>query len=327
MKLIAVQSEYLHSTLASLTRAKLNPPPSLLLLHVQLFNPFPKNPRHKALVAARDYAARYPTHPGIQRVFLELEMAISKSIPKTRELFRSALGAIYQSNPGSEAEDDLRAIWFAWANSFEEGEATAWIEEDTAREQILALSTRLNSSFPDIHTRLLGYALIRALQRQDPLPALPTVERMTILYRPSEGFYHIAFIILQVYASNPYATLSGLYEIWKAACRLPSSETDAGLTWGEWLLDNGKALQASRIVETLAKQVGGVEVESRWRGLLDRVGERKEQRWSGVKVRELQERLARVGYAGLMSETGRLTVEAEQGEDGSADEDEEMGVQ
>jgi len=79
------------------------------------------------------------------------------------------------------------------------------------------------------------------------------------------------------YSKDEYKDLTVFYEAWRRVCKSGEEKVEAGMKWSEWLLGNGKAKEAARMVDVLKREVGGMrggeslvgEVEMRRKVLLD----------------------------------------------------------
>jgi hypothetical protein len=142
-------------------------------------------------------------------------------------------------------------------------------------------------------------------------------------YRPTEDVYAIALQAIAVYVQQPYHDLSKLYERWKSAARTKSGRIEAALAWAEWLLENTKAHEAAKIVDSVRRE-DEVEVERRWKELCDDAEEIVVQK-EASEAGNLERKLRAIGWAGLSTADGVLkAMEADEDEEESEDEDEEM---
>ena len=296
------------SILTSLTAAKYNPPASLLARHLSLVGAY--DLESDVLKIARSHAAQYPSNATLQRTRLEYE--VDQGSSDLRSTFESCVKAVSSIEAGND-EGDVRKIWFNW--TFYEETRTDSSEIDTTWARILTLSTKLNR--PSTHTALLGRYFISTLQRISPLPALKTIDSFA-KYRPTEDVYAIALHAMAVYVQQPYNDLSKLYERWKSAARTKSGRVEAALAWADWLLENKKAHEAAKIVDSVRRE-DEAEVERRWKEMCDEA-EEKSQEKQGSQAERLDKRLRSIGWRGLSTADGVLTSVAE-----DEDEDDDEG--
>jgi len=301
--------------MTSLTAAKYDPPATLLVQHLTLIRQY--DGASDVLKIARSHAALYPSNATLQRIRLEYEAE-----QRSSDLGNIFEGVVKAVSPVEEddQEEDVRKIWFIWT-SYEETQA-APSDIDATWTKILTLSSRINR--PSIHTALLGRYFISTLQRPSPLPALRTIDSLA-KYRPSEDVYAIALMAIAIYSQQPYHDLVKLYERWKSAARSKHGQIEAALAWAGWLLENKKAHEAAKIVDSVRRE-DEVEVERRWKEMCDDA-EEKGQEKEGSEVERLERKLRVIGWTGLGTTNGALRPveeDEEDEDDEDDDEDEEM---
>jgi len=134
-----------------------------------------------------------------------------------------------------------------------------------------------NASISTLHSTLLVRYYISLLRHTPQPPIIPSLERIIQRYRPDTTFFEIGFMAVSGYSKDEYKDLTVFYEAWRRVCKSGEEKVEAGMKWSEWLLGNGKAKEAARMVDVLKREVGGMrggeslvgEVEMRRKVLLD----------------------------------------------------------
>ncbi|RSH93825.1 U3 snoRNP protein [Saitozyma podzolica] len=261
--------DYLLSILTSLTKASRKPSPAMLLLHLDVLG-------HAAggatvLKAARAHAAIHPSHPGLQRRLLVLELEHGENLPKPA--FETIVKAVTRSGLSSTDHEDVIAIWLAWFNAESTGRHTASdLKVGNAMiRKILRESLRLGNVVPGLHSRLLLAYLQHSAESASDLFA--RLKEIQSTYRPSPLFYHRAFGLLSAAGSDRQA-VQATYEAWRSVCTSPSERVVAVMTLAEHLLRSGRAKDANDAVEVTRREVRGdsavlAGLEAEWKELLD----------------------------------------------------------
>jgi hypothetical protein len=241
----------------------------LLLLHLDVLG-------HAAdgaavLKAARAHAAIQPSHPGLQRRLLVLELEQGEDSPKPA--FETIVKAVTRSGLSSTEQEDVIAIWLAWFRAESAGRHTASDLKlrDAMIRRILRESLRLGNVIPELHSRLLLAYLQHSAESASDLFA--RLKEIQSTYRPSPLFYHRAFGLLPAAGFDRQA-VQATYEAWRSVCTSPSERVVAVMTLAEHLLGSGGAKDANDAVEVTRREVRGdsaalAGLEAEWRELLD----------------------------------------------------------
>jgi hypothetical protein len=261
------------------------------------------------LTVARSHAAQYPSNASLQ--LFRVEQEVHEGDPSALwEIFEKTVRRVSPKEAEND-EAEVRKIWFTWTSTEEKKHETAGTNADGVWAAILGLSAKINQ--PTTHSALLGRYFISTQQRSSPLPPLKVIDEFA-KYRPTDDFFTIAFVAVSIYSKSPYQDLAGMYERRRSAARVKEARIQAALDWAEWLLTHRKALDASKIIDSVKREDEGA-VERRWKDICDRA---ETAAAAGDAEMDLERALGAKGWAGLSTPDGVLV----HGEDDEEEEDE-----
>jgi hypothetical protein len=349
------------SILTALTSSKLHPSPALLLLHYEAL----KNTQPDANTlcqTARSHYKQHPSNPTLAANYLKLQIDMpNQDASVLSQTCETVIRAITIPNLPKSEKIKVAFCWTSWRDH----EARLLIASGGNLEplwsRILSLSLKLGNQagLPELHILMLISYFSSMVQRTPQPPIIPTLKRITEIYRPNHTFFYIAFILITIYSSKKdiHNDLGKAYEIWRSASKTGMDKVGAGVEWAKWLVSHGKAKEGARVIDVVRREVGGMdggeefvaEVERKWEEILSGA-EKKEssaalaeggdsldyslkaaERALSAAHRTLEDRIAegdeRVASVGVRSveidEVSMIEDSEDSAEEGEEDEDED----